>query len=280
MSFNPRAVGAQRHVAERAVETPPEQVEAPIQGGKRRCRVDVRQRALQQGGDVGKACLEPGLIMGRHGLRCCRFCLSRPFPSSGRPCLLPDAREFRLRRLVGPHQVLRRLRVPRLLHICRRGRRGGGGGARLPLPVLSESGDPLRQAGDPLLDPAQGLGTLLRQPVADLADQPAELDQPLLHVGDGIAVVRRVLLRLALLGGGHGDSLAAGECGGNARPRARPRPAAPLGDRSDWEFGFVRAGGSVRRLGDAAPESSLPKVAIRRKVSVKSAIAAICARIR
>ena len=86
-----RAVGAQRHVAERAVESPLEQVEAPIQGGKRRCRVDVRQRALQQGGDVGKARLEPGPIMGRYGLRCCRLGLSRPFPSSGRPCLLPDS---------------------------------------------------------------------------------------------------------------------------------------------------------------------------------------------
>ena len=54
---------------------------------------------------------------------------------------------------------------------------------------------------------------------------------------------------------------------------------SPLGESKQSEFGFVRAGGSVRGLGDAAPESSTPKVAIRRKVSVKSAIAAICARI-
>ena len=224
-----RVVGARGHVAERAVETPLEQVEAPIQGSKRRCRVDVSQRALQQGGDVGKARLEPGLIMGRHGLQSSRLCLSRPSPSCGPPCRLPGAREFCLCRLVGPHQVLGRLGVPRLLCICRHGRCGEGGDARLPLPVQSESGDPLRQAGDALLDAAQGLGPLLRQPVADLAEQLAELDQALLHVGDGIAVVRRMLLRVALLGGGHGDSLAGGKCGGNACPRARPASGGPVG---------------------------------------------------
>jgi hypothetical protein len=106
------------------LETPPEQVEAPIQGSKRGCWVDVRQRALQQGGDVGKARLEPGLIMGRHRLRSCRLGLSRPFPNARRPCQFPNAQEFRLRRLVGAHQILRRLRVPRLFWICRHSRCG------------------------------------------------------------------------------------------------------------------------------------------------------------
>ena len=54
------AVGARGHIAEGGVETPLELVEAPIQGGERAARIGVRQSALQQRGDVGKARLEPG----------------------------------------------------------------------------------------------------------------------------------------------------------------------------------------------------------------------------
>ena len=81
-------VGAPCHVGERAVETPLEQVEAPIQGGKRTRRVDVRQRALQQGGDVGKARLEPGRIVRRKPM--CRLHLGvlGPVRVSGRAALL------------------------------------------------------------------------------------------------------------------------------------------------------------------------------------------------
>ena len=118
------AVGAERHLRQRAVETPLELVEAPVQRRQRTRGIVVRQHALQQRGNVGKARLEPGRIVRRKPM--CRLHLGvlGPVPVSGRATLLSGAGELGVRRLVGAHQLFRRLRIPRI------GRLGGRVGRR------------------------------------------------------------------------------------------------------------------------------------------------------
>ena len=138
-----------------------------------------------------------------------------------------------------------------------------------------------RQAGDFLLEMGERPGVLLRQPGANLADLAAELAEPLLHVGQSIAVapvripdlacdpLQRVLqagcgaglgrllawlddgLGLGLVGGRHGGSVGP-ESADRGTPRGRRSQRAIEAERS-WAS-FVPAEACVR-LGTRAPKS-------------------------
>src|SRR5262245_62751506 len=68
--------GGGRHVAKCAVKAPFELVEAAIERCERRSRVGIGQRALDERGNFGKACLEPSFVA-KGGLGRCRSCRDR-----------------------------------------------------------------------------------------------------------------------------------------------------------------------------------------------------------
>ena len=148
-------------------------------------------------------------------------------------------------------------------------------------------------------------GVLLRQLGADLADLPAELAESLLHVGQNIAVAPvgipdlagDPLQRVLQAGGAQAwDGASLGRTTGWVLAWSEDDMAVPLGPESAGRgtarsrqsqrgrskrsgLGFGRAGGGVREARDAGTKKAALKVAIRRKVSVKSASAVDCARI-
>ena len=143
-----------------------------------------------------------------------------------------------------------------------------------------------------MLEAAERARVLLRQGGADLLHLAAELAQSRLHVGQHVAVapigvpyltgnaLQRILqagggmLGLGLVGGRHGLF----RCGQRVRVAVHAAwPAVPKGAiEAEREAGFARAGGGVGARG-RGHQKAVPRVAIRRKVSVKSASAVDCA---